>query len=404
MKILQINGYESPGSRFHGLSITPILQKKGVYSKHLVWRKDTKKPEILTFDFKTKLQNTFIRIIEEFISVQSMLYTSAKQIVELQEFQEADLIHLHIIHSGYFSMGDIHMISDLKPTIWTLHDPWAMTGHCIHPKSCERWKIGCGSCPDLRTSKPLLFDTTKFLFEYKKKSYKKANFDIVVASKWMQNMVEQSPIFDDSVPVHRIPFGLDLDFFHNRDTADMRDNLGIPNDALTICFRSDYNEFKGLKYILEALEKIHSEQQIYIITLSGKPLSGKLGNKFKVIDVGWTNDPVTLRDAMIAADIFLMPSIAEAFGVMAIEAMACSKPIIVFDGTSLEEVTFAPDVGVSVPMKNSDELARALQHLIDNPEERERRGAQGRKMAERHYDENLHVDRMVELYQKVLAR
>ena len=41
-----------------------------------------------------------------------------------------------------------------------------------------------------------------------------------------------------------------------------------------------------------------------------------------------------------------MPSVAEAFGMMAVESMACGKPVIVFDGTSLPEVTRAPDIGL----------------------------------------------------------
>ena len=44
MKILQVTAYESPGSRFHGLAITPLLKEYGVESKHLIWQKDSNNP------------------------------------------------------------------------------------------------------------------------------------------------------------------------------------------------------------------------------------------------------------------------------------------------------------------------------------------------------------------------
>jgi len=96
-----------------------------------------------------------------------------------------------------------------------------------------------------------------------------------------------------------------------------------------------------------------------------------------------------------------MPSTAEAFGMMAIEAMACGKPIIVFEGTSLPDVTFAPEVGISVPMRNSKALCKAIEHLLNNPSELKKRGQMGRIKAEEHYDQNIHVQRMVELYKMV---
>jgi glycosyltransferase involved in cell wall biosynthesis len=127
-------------------------------------------------------------------------------------------------------------------------------------------------------------------------------------------------------------------------------------------------------------------------------------DRFQLVELGWTNDEELARDAFVASDIFLMPSIVEAFGVMAIEAFACGKPVIVFEGTSLPEVTFAPEVGVSVPMHDGEGLYRALQHLIDNPAEREERGRKGREIAEKHYGDDLYAQRLAEIYKTVAAK
>ena len=404
MKVLQVNGYESPGRRFNGLSITHLLEKHGIESRHLIWEKDTEDPRVLNFEGRgVRKINGIVSYIERILSLQSMLYPHATQMMKMNVFKEADLVHLHIIHSGYFSLSDLPKITKLKPTVWTLHDPWALGGHCIYPIECDQWKTGCGNCPDLKAHFPLLMDTTSYLFNYKRRNYQKSKFDVIVASEWMKNMVEVSPLFKD-VTIHKVPFGLDLNFFSPKASPNARNRFDIPENVIVICFRSVDNEFKGLPYIIEVLERIRSRQPICLLTLNSKGLLNRFIDRFQIVELGWTNDEELVRDAFVASDIFLMPSIAEAFGVMAIEAFACGKPVIVFDGTSLPEVTFAPDVGVVVPMRDCEALYQALQRLIDNPREREERGKQGRAIAELHYSDENQASRLADIYHKVAQK
>jgi glycosyltransferase involved in cell wall biosynthesis len=449
MKILQINGYESPGRRFNGLSLTPLLKARGINSTHLVWEKDTRDPSVLSLSGKSERFNRIVgsvehtlslcqgfnrevRIgkrtvslhkvfnlvarmslqrglnwivskVERVLSLQSVLYLNSLRLRRMPVYKEADLLHLHIIHSGYLSLWALPGITRQKPTVWTLHDPWAMTGHCIYPFNCTRWQIGCGECPNLKTPLPLYTDRTDLLFKYKRHVYSKSKFDIIVASKWMLNMVQASPLFE-GVPVHHVPFGLNLDFFSPTVAPNARKRFGIPDNALVICFRSEIGDFKGLPYIIEVLERISCDQPICLLTFAQKGLLDRFAYRFKLVEIGWTHDEELMRDALIAADIFLMPSTAEAFGLMAVEAMACGKPVISFDGTSLPEVTFAPDVGVSVPMKDAEALFHALQRLIDHPEERLDRGRKSRLIAEKHYDAETQADRLAEIYRMVASR
>ena len=449
MKVLQINGYESPGRRFNGLSLTPELKKRGIDSTHIVWEKDTQDLSILSLSGDSERINKFInnisrslsayqwfneeykigthyvslkkilkifpqisfqrslnwiiRKIEKVLSLQSILFLNSFWLTRIPAYKEADVLHLHIIHSGYLSLWALPKITKEKPTVWTLHDPWAMTGHCIYPFNCERWKTGCGSCPNLKTPQELNTDRTSFLFEYKRDSYSKSKLDIIVASKWMLNMVQTSPLFQN-VPVHLVPFGLDLNFFSPTAAPNARERFGISQDTLVICFRSELNEFKGLPFILQILEKIKSNQPICLLTFAKKGLLNHLADRFQLVELGWSHDEALMRDAFVAADIFLMPSTAEAFGVMAIEAMACGKPVISFEGTSLPEITFSPDVGISVPQGNSEELFVALQRLIDYPEERLERGSKSRLIAEKHYDIKLQADKLAEVYKIVASR
>lgn len=449
MKVLQINGYESPGRRFNGLSLAPLLKVRGIDSTHLVWEKDTRDPAVLSLSGKSerfnrlmdrlkhalsgygwfdkefrlgkrnvslrKVLNLIPRIslqrganwivgkLERALSLQSVLYLNSLRLSKIKAYKEADLLHLHIIHSGYLSLWALPGITGQKPTVWTLHDPWAMTGHCIYPFNCARWKAGCGDCPNLKTPQPLYADRTDLLFRYKRHVYSKSRFDIIVASKWMLNMVKASPLFE-GVRVHHVPFGLDLKFFSPTAAPNARKRFGISDNALVICFRSEMNEYKGLPFIIQVLEQISSDQPICLLTFAKKGLLDHFATRFQLVELGWTHDEELMRDAFVAADVFLMPSTAEAFGVMAVEAMACGKPIISFEGTSLPEVTFAPDVGVSVPMGNAEALREALQRLIDCPGERLDRGYRGRHIAEQHYNVEMQADRLAEIYRMVASR
>jgi glycosyltransferase involved in cell wall biosynthesis len=123
-----------------------------------------------------------------------------------------------------------------------------------------------------------------------------------------------------------------------------------------------------------------------------------------VIGLDWTDDEDRLIQAYTAADFFAMPSTAEAFGMMAIEAMACGKPVICFEGTSLPSVTFAPECGIAVPLRDVGALAAAVQHLVDDAQDLEARSRRARELAEEHYSIELYADRLAAIYRKVSKR
>lgn len=405
MRILQINGYQSPGRRFNGLAITPLLKERGIHSEHIVWEQDKQEEGVYSINhgWNHKL-NRIVAKLEKKLSLQSTLYPHARQIAKHEAFIKADVVHLHIIHSGYMSVRSLPWLSKRKPLVWTLHDPWALTGHCIHPGDCQRWKIGCGQCPSLDSLFALRTDRTKFLFSQKKRAYSRMKVDLVVASEWMLKNVEASPLFQsENIRVHHIPFGIDLERFTPQGCDDARRKFNIPDDHIVLMFRAE-GEFKGVPYILEALEKLQTEQPVTLLTVGGKDVVTKFHGKFQIIELGWTNDDDLLINALKASDMFLMPSTAETFGVMAIEAMACGKPVICFDGTALPGIIDAPRIGVSVPMRNSQALCDAIATLIRSPEERRIRGSASRKRAEGVFSLQTHVHRVSDLYREVISR
>jgi glycosyltransferase involved in cell wall biosynthesis len=337
------------------------------------------------------------------MSVHSVLQLQSFALPLHKPFRDAEVVHYHIVHDGYFSILAMPWLSWLKPTVWTWHDPWIMTGHCVYPLDCGRWQSGCGFCPSLQLPFAYKQDRTAFGFRQKKWVSARSDLDVVVASRHMLEMAQRSPI-GQSFRLHHIPFGIDLSQFRPRDPEPARNRFGVLKNRVVLFARAFSSPFKGFDYLVETLDRLPADLSLCIITTHERGLLNRFIGKFQIIDLGWVNDDELILDAYSAADFFVMPSTAEAFGMMAIEAMACGKPTIVFDGTSLPEVTFAPSAGIAVPMRQVDTLAAAIERLVRSPKERAARGALSRRLAEKHYDVRLHARRLADLYRSVAAR
>ena len=407
MKVLQINSGDIVGRRFNGFDLAPLLAQRGVTSRHLVWTRQSDSSTSQRFvDVPgSRLATRVLRRIEQRLSIHSRLQLQSFALPLHRSFREADLVHYHIIHDGFFGLDALPLLSRMKPSVWTWHDPWPMTGHCIYPMTCDRWRVGCGSCPMLSLPFAMRKDRTAEAFAWKKRLIEKSDIDIVVASNHMLEMARQSPIAQ-SEHLNIIPFGIDLAKFRPADTGPPRARLGILPDRVVIGVRAyPENPFKGFEFFVKALERLGATQRpLTIVTTHRKGHLNAFIGRHQIVDLGWVNDDSVILDTFQAADFFVMPSMAEAFGMMAIEAMACAKPLIVFEGTSLSEVTKAPEVGICVPMGDVDGLVSAMRLLIDDENQRCRRGAAGRALAEERYDRNLFADRLVELYGSVVAR
>ena len=75
--------------------------------------------------------------------------TTEQLIKQIKEYNP-DIIHLHNLHGYYIN---VEILFDFlkkykKPVIWTLHDCWSVTGHCVHFDyiGCDKWKKGCNKC------------------------------------------------------------------------------------------------------------------------------------------------------------------------------------------------------------------------------------------------------------------
>lgn len=219
----------------------------------------------------------------------------------------------------------------------------------------------------------------------------------------MERRVAESPILQH-LPRTLIPFGLDPGVFNVGDQVAARVALGIPADARVAAVRwTPHNILKGTRFVEEALQRIPEGivSHVLCIESDGTGLE-TLQRRFNVIPMPWLQGGPEMARVMRAADVFLMPSIGETFGMMAIEAMACGTPVVVFEGTALPNVVGAPHAGIAVPQGDTEALAVAITRLMTQPDIRRGMIENGLALVARDYTEATYLSRHLSLYEALI--
>jgi rhamnosyl/mannosyltransferase len=218
-------------------------------------------------------------------------------------------------------------------------------------------------------------------------------------SSWLRNVQDRCAV---------IPYGVDLAKFEltpevEEQVLDAKRRYGSP----LILFVGRLVYYKGLEYLLEAMREIEGK----LLVVGAGPLdrdhrrqAEQLGVRQKVEFLGEVSDD-RLRVLLHACDLFVLPSTerSEAFGLVQLEAMACSKPVVCTDlPTGVPWVNQDGRTGFVVPPRDVRALQNAIQRLLKNPSLRKQFGEAGRKRVESEFTSELHARRMLSLYEGLL--
>ena len=121
----------------------------------------------------------------------------------------------------------------------------------------------------------------------------------------------------------------------------------------------------------------------------------------QVVFAGFQED---VPEVMSALDIFVMPSRQETFGLVAIEAMAMERPVVISRGGSSEEIVGNQEFGITMRPDDAFDLQRKLRTLLDDRELRIEMGRKARKHVMQNYDRTTRLRKTLELYDRTLRR
>ena len=257
-------------------------------------------------------------------------------ILETEEFKKADIVHCHNLHGRFFNLVTLQKMSHIKPTIWTLHDEWAITPHCAYTLEGTEIKNGLYVCPSIDTQPRILWNNSNALAQWKNDLYGKSRLHIVTPSKWLLERVKKTVLSNQDVRL--IPNGIDTSIFKKTDRMEARAKLGLPHDKKIILFLANdpkNNTWKGWKYTENVIEHYMDRSDLVFLSVGNSQTHPDESN---VRYIGHIENKDELALYYSSADALLFTSIAENFPLVILEAMSCGLPIISFDVGGVREV------------------------------------------------------------------
>lgn len=292
-------------------------------------------------------------------------YFATKRVIkEIQHFSP-NIIHLHNIHGYYLNYAVLfdYLKKFQIPVVWTLHDCWPFTGHCVYFDyiQCSKWQQECNNCPNIRSYPSSLFiDNSRENFKRKKHEFCGLGKMIIVpVSQWMEDNVKRS--FLSAYPTRVIRNGIDIQTFVPSDYYQLQHNLKIEDKKVVLGVASPFIERKGYSDFIK-LRGLLSDA--FVTILVGVSCSQIRQLPEGIIGIERTESIKKLCQFYSMADVFLNLTYEDNFPTVNLEAMACGTPVITYNtGGSPESIT--ERTGMVVEKGNLDSVVDAIQVIVD---------------------------------------
>lgn len=218
--------------------------------------------------------------------------------------------------------------------------------------------------------------------EAEKMAVASANCIIAVSSEEKNDLVNIYGAWPDKVKV--IPCGVDLGLFQPTDKEKARLELGLSKHSKILLFVGRIEPFKGIDIILRTLACLRGEKDLHLLIVGGdsgsdgelsrlRSLAGELGIEEMVTFWG-TVEHARIPLLYNAADICVIASYHESFGLVAVEALASGIPVVAPRVGGLSTVITDGETGYLLDNRSSEAFVRHLERLLDDDQLRQRMG------------------------------
>ncbi|MEY4390561.1 MAG: hypothetical protein RLZZ400_304 [Actinomycetota bacterium] len=336
----------------------------------------------------------------EFNSANAAIQTLATDLAMIEDIAGADLVHSHTWYANFAGQiaAKMHGI------------PHVITAHSLEP--LRPWKeeqLGGG------------YRVSSWI---ERTAYEGATKIIAVSDGMRNDILRAYPQLDPAkiVVVHN---GIDLDAFQSTTNPGLVKELGINPDQRSVVFVGRITQQKGLPYLLKAARELPADVQL--VLCAGAPDTKEIQTlvtdlveelKKERDNVIWIERHLS-REELIAvlssATIFACPSIYEPLGIVNLEAMACSLPVVATETGGIPEVVADGETGFLVPIEqvqdgsgkplNEDkfvaDFAAAMNRLLEAENLHDYRTA-ARLRVEKHFSWNAIAAETIRVYRDAI--
>lgn len=410
MRVLQLHyfGYGPGGGTVALRRLHNGLRKAGIDSRVLCKVKNDDAPEVVQLPRGRLYRRLQPRLDELAIWMGLrglMVLGGESRLLHSDEYRRAELVHIHRMFD-YISYLSLPRLTSEKPTVLTLHDMWAFTGHCYVSMDCDKWQTGCGRCPHMDIFPHIKFDNTRLEWKLKNRSYRRSNLTIIAVSRSMKEMAEKSML--GHCDIRYIPNALETNVYVPHDRRQCRRMLQIPEGKkVLLAVTHAYQNFnKGGDLLIKSLRllpaKLKSETVLLMFGDQGKSIARDLDLPY--IDLGYISSDAIKSMAYAAADLFLCPTRGEALGLVALESISCGTPVVSFKVNGVSDIVRPGITGDSAAPEDIEGFAAKITALMENDQLRERMGRECRSIAVNEYDVEVIAQKHIELYTDILEK
>ncbi|HVN81487.1 MAG TPA: N-acetyl-alpha-D-glucosaminyl L-malate synthase BshA [Terriglobia bacterium] len=299
----------------------------------------------------------------------------ATKMLEVATLENLDLLHVHyaIPHSVSAYLAKEMMLPDKLPVITTLH----------------------GTDITLVGNDRSYLPITRFSIE--------KSDGVTAVSNYLKDLTCQE--FEILRPIEMIPNFVNCDLFQASSDPRMRQKFA-PDGEKILIHVSNFRPVKRVSDVIEIFDRVQQQVPARLLMVGDGPersnaewmvRSKKLG--CKVLFLGKQE---SIMDLLSIADVLLLPSDKESFGLVALEAMACEVPVIASNMGGMPEVVRDGIDGYLAPPRDVETMSRFATQLLMDDENRHKMGLSGRQRAIDNFCATRIIPRYEAYYERII--
>ncbi|MBQ3723158.1 MAG: glycosyltransferase [Bacteroidales bacterium] len=333
MNVVEINTYNFGSTGTIMLEVSERLREAGhrVLVCYPAIRRNRMKEVTDSYWMRTRVERKLGMILSRWLGCEDLFFRlSTWRLVRKMDRFGVDLVHLHNLHGWYVNIPVLFRYLRKKkiPVVWTLHDCWALTGHCAHFEriGCEKWKADCKGCPQYRDYPHSRIDNARRLLRVKRRFIEGTpGLTLVAPSEWLASLARKSYLKES--PVSVIYNGIDTEVFRPTE-SDFRARWHLEGKTILLGVAMLWGMKKGLDVFVRLAHELDDR---YGFVLVGTDDDVDKSLPARVVSIHRTMDQRELAAIYTAADLFVNPTREEVFGLVNVEALACGTPVLTYD-------------------------------------------------------------------------